>query len=92
MVFYIFLSVNSFVYYAMTSTRQFFAIMSRYSSVFEMSEYEFKRDISVPTDKVEVKFEGCDFTWGFKIKQVSADADSEAKDGKKKDEKKSVNM
>ena len=68
MTFYIFLSVNSFVYYAMTTLRQFFAVIFRYSSVFEMSEYYFKRDISVPREKVQVKFDHVDFTWGFKIK------------------------
>ena len=52
MTFYIFLSVNSFVYYAMTSLRQFMAILFRYSSVFEMSEYNFKRNISVPKEEV----------------------------------------
>lgn len=33
-----------------------------------MSEYDFKRDISVPREKVQIKFDHVDFTWGFKIK------------------------
>ena len=52
MVFYIFLSVNSFTYYGMTTLQQFLAIISRYSSVFEMGEFEFKRETDVPRERV----------------------------------------
>jgi hypothetical protein len=44
------------------------AIISRYSSVFEMQEYDFKREISVSKDKVQLKLDHVDFTWGFKVK------------------------
>jgi hypothetical protein len=52
MVFYIFLSVNSFTYYGMTTLQQFFAIIARYSSVFEMGEFDFTRELVVPKERV----------------------------------------
>lgn len=38
-----------------------------------MPEYDFKREIDVPQDKVSIKFDHADFTWGFKIKTKSAE-------------------
>ena len=56
MVFYIFLSVNSMTYMAMTSLQTFLAVIYRISTVFEMAEYEFIRDEKVAKENVEVTF------------------------------------
>lgn len=47
MLFYIFLSVNSLTYMAMTTLQTFLAVLFRISSVLEMSEYDFSRDTEV---------------------------------------------
>mmetsp|Transcript_15627 Transcript_15627/g.23970 ORF Transcript_15627/g.23970 Transcript_15627/m.23970 type:complete len:91 (-) Transcript_15627:57-329(-) len=47
MVFFIFISVNSTVYYAMTTTQTFLAILTRLGGIFEMEEYPFKRQQAV---------------------------------------------
>jgi hypothetical protein len=60
------------------------AIIARYSSVFEMNEFQFKRETEVPKEKVQLKFEGVDFSWGFKIKQSSA-AEKDGPSEKKSD-------
>lgn len=67
MVFYIFLSVNSLTYMAMTTMQTFFAVIYRVSTIFEMSEYDFIRDTEVAKEDVEVSFDHADITWGFKI-------------------------
>lgn len=36
-----------------------------------MPEYDYKREVSVPDEDVAVKFDDCDFTWGFKVSQQS---------------------
>lgn len=67
MVFYIFLSVNSLTYMAMTTLTTFFAVVFRVSSVFEMSEYDFSRDTNVAKEDVEISLENADISWGFKV-------------------------
>jgi hypothetical protein len=47
MLFYIFLSVNSLTYMAMTTLQTFLAVLFRISSVLEMSEFDFSRDTEV---------------------------------------------
>ena len=49
------------------------AIVFRISQIFNMPEYDFRREIEVPEDKVQVKLEHADFSWGFKVKQMTAD-------------------
>jgi hypothetical protein len=67
MIFFIFLSVNTMVYMAMTAFQTFLAVIYRVSTIFEMSEYESIRNDNVPKEKAEVTFENVSVTWGFKI-------------------------
>lgn len=69
LVFYIFLSSGSFVYFALVTLKGFLATVDRLASVFEMEEFEQKRKIDVAKEDAHVKIEGADFTWGFKVKQ-----------------------
>jgi len=48
MLFYIFLSVNSLVYYALSTLQQFLAIIERLSQVFELEEFTQHRKIYAP--------------------------------------------
>ena len=57
MIYFIFISVNSMTYWAMTTFQTFLAIISRMGSVFEMEEYVFDRKTDIPSDEVVVKFE-----------------------------------
>ena len=41
-----------------------------------MPEYTFRREVEVPQDKVEIKLEHANFTWGFKVKQMTAEEKS----------------
>jgi hypothetical protein len=52
MIYYIFVSVNALTYYAMTTLQTFFAVVKRLSSVFEMEEYESKREEILDKSKV----------------------------------------
>lgn len=97
MIFFIFAAVNSMTYYAMTTIQSFLAILFRLSSVFEMDEYEFKRNTTVEKDDVRVKFEGADFSWGYRVQETfSADEKKKSdakspvkpKEGEKKEDSK----
>lgn len=48
-----------------------------------MPEYEFTRETDVPHDKVSIKFDHCNFTWGFKIKQLTEEQKKEKENNKK---------
>ena len=67
MIFFIFAAVNSMTYYAMNTIQTFLAILFRLSSVFEMEEYEFNRNIDVEKEDVRIKMEGAEFSWGYKV-------------------------
>lgn len=54
MIYFIFASVNSMTYYALTSIQTFFAILERLSSILEMDEYVTSRKIDVPKEKVHI--------------------------------------
>lgn len=41
-----------------------------------MPEYDFKRRTGIPNEEVQVKFEHADFSWGFKVKQMTAEEKS----------------
>jgi hypothetical protein len=75
MIYFIFMSVNSMTYYAMTTLQTFSAILLRVSSIFQMEEYDFSRELSVEREKVQVTFTNADLTWGYKVKEKAA-ADS----------------
>ena len=75
MIYFVFVSVNALTYYAMTTIQTFLAIILRLSSIFEMEEFDFKREISVSGDQVLVKFVNADLSWGYKVKELAV-ADS----------------
>lgn len=89
MVFFIFLSVNMMFYYSMTTLLAFLAIVNRISSIFEMEEYASERSLE-GGDKAMIKFENCDFSWGFRVSEQRADdkAASPTKKGEGSAEKK----
>lgn len=43
------------------------AVIYRISTIFEMEEYDFKRELEVAKKDVEVSFDHVDVGWGFKI-------------------------
>ena len=43
MLFMLFLSINSMVFFSMTITQQLLAILFRIGNIFEMGEYHFRR-------------------------------------------------
>jgi hypothetical protein len=90
MVFFIFLSVNMMFYYSMTTLLAFLAIVNRISSIFAMEEYESERKLE-GGDKAMIKFENCDFSWGFRVSEVRAEdkAASPTKKGEASPTKKS---
>lgn len=67
MVFFLFLSVNSMTYYALSTYQQFTGIVERLGHVFGMEEYKSQRIISVPSDKAVVQIKDGHFSWGFKV-------------------------
>lgn len=70
---FLFAYLNAFFYFGLIQTMTFFGVIHRMSSVFEMEEYAFVRNFkSVTRDEVKVSFENADFTWGFKVKQATA--------------------
>ena len=69
MVYFIFLSVNSLTYYAMTTLQTFLGVIFRLSTVFELEEYQYNRQIDIPKTEATVQFKNANFTWGFKVKQ-----------------------
>lgn len=85
MVFFVFLSVNMFFYYAMTTLQAFLAIIRRVSSVFDLEEHASKRSETTGggDDQPFIKFDNCDFSWGFRVAEEKATA------GEKKDKEES---
>ena len=69
LVFYIFLTSGSFVFFALVTLKGFLGTIDRMASVFEMEEFVQKRNINVAKEDALVKIEAADFTWGFKMKQ-----------------------
>jgi len=39
------------------------------SEVMELEEYEFKREVNVAKNEVQIKFTNANFSWGYKIKE-----------------------
>jgi len=68
MIYFIFLSVNSLTYFGMTTLQTFLAIIFRISSIFEMDEFQFTRELEVKEEDVCVEFNNADISWGFKVK------------------------
>jgi hypothetical protein len=76
MIFFLFYSVNTFVYMGLTTLQTFLGILERIGSVFQLDSYDFKREVDVKPEDVIVKFDNVDVSWGFKVKddQVKASA------------------
>lgn len=85
-IFYIFISVNSMTYMAMTVYQQFMSCVERISEVIEMEEFVFNRNTDVTNkDEVCLQFKDADIGWGFRVKQESAEDKVNAlKKGEKK--------
>jgi len=92
MIYFVFLSINSMTYWALTTFQTFLAIIFRMSTIFELEEYEFKRELDVPRDQVSVEFNKATVSWGFSVKQENAEssADKKKKEVKDKDVKAGV--
>ena len=86
MVYYIFISINMICYWALTNFQVFLAVVFRTSQIFYMPEYTFKRNHEVKQEDVKVHFDGCDFSWGFKVKQKTAEELKAEEDNMKKNE------
>ena len=52
----------------MTTLQTFLAIIFRISSIFEMDEFQFTRELEVKEEDVCVEFNNADISWGFKVK------------------------
>ena len=86
MVFFIFASINSICYLAMTIMQNLLAIVQRLSEVLEMGEVEAYRKVNLPSDQAEVTLTNADLSWGYKVAQQSAKSDE--REGKKDEEEK----
>lgn len=83
MIYFIFVSVNSLFYYAQTTVQGFLAMVFRMSSVFELEEFDFtKREEECEPEQACIKFEDCEFSWGFKTKQEEAGKGPKARGAK----------
>jgi hypothetical protein len=67
MIYLIFFSLNTLVYFALTNVQNFLGVLFRLSQVFELEEHEMKRITNEKEPVCEVK-DGS-FSWGFKVKE-----------------------
>lgn len=73
MIYFVFLNVNSLMYYAMTTVQQSLAIVERLSQVLELEEFnESGRCNECAGPEIAVQLEGVSYTWGFKVKSQKA--------------------
>jgi len=69
MIYFVFFSVNVLCYFGLTNLQNFLAIVKRLSSVFEMQEFERRRDTRLPSSEAMVEMENVTLSWGFRVKE-----------------------
>ena len=72
LLYYLFFSVNSLTYYALTTINQALAVTYRLSEVFRMEEQKLTRQ-PAEQDKPAIQLEKMEYAWGFRV------ADDQAK-------------
>jgi ABC-type multidrug transport system fused ATPase/permease subunit len=68
MLYFIFSSVNSFVFMGYSTLMQLLAIIDRVSQVISMEEYKSERDTKVPYEQVGIDLDEISYSWGFRVK------------------------
>ena len=68
-IYYLFFSVNSLAYYALTTLNQASAVINRLSEVFCMEEYVSTREEQVNLNEPAIHIEQGEYAWGFRIEE-----------------------
>lgn len=68
-IYYLFFSVNSLAYYALTTLNQASAVTHRLSEVFRMEEHKSTREDRVVAGKPAIEIKDGDYAWGFRISE-----------------------
>ena len=69
MVYFIFFSINSLTYYALSTFQYFLAVLDRLADVFKMEEFQKKRHEIVRRDLARLILNDATFTWGYAVKK-----------------------
>ena len=67
MIYYLFFSVNSLTYYALTTINQAFAVMYRLSEVYRMEEHQSTREENIIPGEPAIFIEHGEYAWGFRV-------------------------
>lgn len=73
-VFMLFNGMNFFLFLGVTTLFQFFAIIDRIASIFDMEENAFTRQTKALAGDVGIDIAGADFSWGFRVQENQQDA------------------
>ena len=69
MIYFIFFQVNILTYVGLVHVQNFFEIIKRLATVFEMEEQQPQRITSIEPEEVMIEARNCAFSWGFRVKE-----------------------
>lgn len=69
MLYFIFFSINSLNYYAMTTYQQLMAVINRLADVFKMDEFKQVRIEDIEAGSAKITCDDSAFSWGYKVKE-----------------------
>ena len=66
-IYYLFFSVNSLAFYAMTTVNQASAVINRISEVFSMEEHLSSREDQIRPNEPAIEIRQGEYAWGFRV-------------------------
>ena len=69
LIYFLFFSVNSMTYYAMSTNSTAMGVTARLADIFKMEEHKSKRKEAKRVSDIKIKIENAEFTWGFRVKE-----------------------